>query len=108
MNERDEYEREFLKRREIEEKEKVTFLDVIQELIDKRDAENQPELQPQHTTNISSKFQGKSQKEIFEEYEERYLEKLTEESRRSAKMIRKAKEIVVKKSSIPNIKYFSN
>ena len=99
MNERDEYEREYLKRHEIEEKEKAAFLDVIQELIDKRNAENQPESQPQHTTNISSKFQGKSQKEIFEEYEEIYLEKLTEQSRRSVEMIRKAKEMVAKKSS---------
>ncbi len=99
MNERGEYEREYLKRREIEEKEKTAFLDAIQELIDKRDAENHQESQPQHTTNISNKFQGKTQKEIFEEYEERYLEKLTEHARKSAEMIRKAKEMVKKKLS---------
>ncbi len=99
MNERGEYEREYLKRREIEEKEKAAFLDAIQELIDKRDAANQPELQPQHITNISRNFQGKSQKDVFEEYEERYLEKLTEHARKSAEMIRKAKEMVKKKLS---------
>jgi len=99
MNERGEYEREYLKRREIEEKEKTAFLDAIQELLDKRDAANPPELQPQHITNISRNFQGKSQKEIFEEYEERYLEKLTEHARRSAEMIRKTKEMVKKKLS---------
>jgi len=103
MSQIEDYEKEYLIRWEREERYKEEWLRAIQELIDDRDAEiksqNQPELQPKRTINISSEGNGKSRKEIFEEYEKKYLDWIEAESKKSAEMRRKANEIVTKRFS---------
>jgi len=103
MSEIEDHEKEYLIRWEGEERYKEEWLRAIEELIDERDAEiksqNQPELQPEGTVNISTEGNGKSRKELFEEYEKKFLDKLAVRSKEKAEMRKKADEVVAKRLS---------
>ncbi len=89
------YEKEFVRNWENEEKYKREFLSVIQELLNEEAAQTKSS---QQTANLSVS-QAKSRKEFFEEYEKEFLNKLAVRSKERAEMRQKADEIVAKRLS---------